>query len=186
LTSDPIAPPASLDSRWMTDGDRAHESRAVDEGAWIYLIGSTPDSSGAGSLRQQVIQACEEGGWPAVSLPLPGAGHPPDPGDLFEGVRHAVGHADCVVALLGEAAETTDAELALAYSHRRPIVGMRGSGDGPADSEMQAMLTSYERARVIVCDDVGECAAELRAVLDDPEFAATIRLAAGEHASPGL
>lgn len=47
------------------------------------------------------------------------------------------------------------------------------------------MLASYERARVIVCDDADQCAIELRAVLDDPEFAATIRRAAGEHSVGG-
>lgn len=109
-----------------------------------------------------------------------------DPGSLFEDLRHAVEHADCVVALLGEPGGPADAELVLAYSHRRPIIGLRMSqGDSPA-SEVQAMLDHYERARVISCQDPEECGAQLRAVLSDPDFGATIRQAVGERAAAPL
>lgn len=165
----------------MTDERQAGEGTVVDEGSWIYLIASATDRNTGDSLHDRVVETCEAGGWPAVSWPPADADRPPDPGHLFEGVRHAVEHADCVVALLGDAAGRRDAELALAYSHRRPIVGMRSSDDSLPTSEIQAMLATYERARVIVCDDADQCATELRAVLEDPEFAATIRQAVGEH-----
>jgi hypothetical protein len=165
-------------------GERqADEATIVDEGAWIYLIAPVARRDAADPLYDRVVQTCEAGGWPAVSWPPPGGGRLADPGHFFEGVRHAVEHADFVVALLGDAAETTDAELALAYSHRRPIIGMRISDESLPTSAVQAMLESYERARMIACDGADECAAELRAVFADPGFVATIRMAAGEHAA---
>jgi nucleoside 2-deoxyribosyltransferase len=169
----------------MTDECQTSEGAVVDEGSWIYLIASPTDRNAADSLHDRVVETCEAGGWPAVSWPPAGGDRPSDPGHLFEGVRHAVEHADCVVALLGGVAGTTDAELALAYSHRRPIVAMRRNDDSLPTSEVQAMLATYERARMIVCDDADQCATELRGVLDDPEFAATIRRAAGEHSGGG-
>lgn len=158
------------------------EATILDEGAWIYLIdhGSGPGSSDA---LKRVAEACEAGGWPTVNRSAVGEGGSSDPGLLFEGISHAVEHADCVVALLGGSVGAADAELGIAYSHRRPIVGMRVSGETHPASPAEAMLEGYERARVIVCDDDAECAAELRTVFDDPEFAATIRRAAGERAA---
>jgi nucleoside 2-deoxyribosyltransferase len=169
----------------MTDEHQADEGMAVDEGSWIYLIAPAARRSSVDFLRDRVIETCEAGGWPAVSSPPAGADRPHDPEHFFEGVCHAVEQADCVVALLGDAADTTDAELALAYSHRRPIVGMRCSVESSSTSEVQAMLATYERARMITCEDADSCAAELRAVFNDPEFAATIRQAAGEHSVGG-
>jgi hypothetical protein len=170
---------------WMTGAHQESEANAIDEGAWIYLIAPANGSSAEDSLRERIVQACEAGGWSAISWPQAGVYRPPDPGHLFEGVRHAVEHADCVVVLLGGSAETTDAELALAYSHRRPIIGVRSSDGSSSDSGVQAMLGDYERARMITCGDADECAGELRAIFRDPEFAATIRRAAGEHAMVG-
>lgn len=169
----------------MIDERQANERIVVDEGSWIYLVASAAHRGAASSLRDCVVETCEAGGWPAVCWPPAGTDRPPDAGHFFEGVRHAVEHSDCVVALLGEPADTTDAELALAYSHRRPIIGLRASDDSSPPSEVQAMLATYERARVITCDGVDECATELRAVFDDPEFAATMRRAAGEHSVGG-
>jgi len=175
-------PLASLDSKSMIDERQAGKETIVDEGAWIYLIASAARRSAGDPLRERVVQTCEAGGWPAISWPPAGADRASDPGHFFEGVSHAVEHADCVVALLGSEAEATDVELALAYSHRRPIIGMCISGESSPASEVQAMLENYERARMIACDDADQCAAELQAVLSDPGFAATIRRAAGEHA----
>jgi hypothetical protein len=167
----------------MIDEREAGKTPVVDEGAWIYVMGLGGDRSADDSLRERVVEACEAGGWPTVSQPSAGGACSRDPGHLFEGIRHAVEHADCVVALLGDSAEMVDAELALVYSHRRPIVGMRVCGESYPVSKVEAMLEGYERARVITCDDAAECAAELRTVFDDPEFAATIRKAAGELAA---
>jgi len=160
----------------MTDEAQTAEG-VVDEGAWIYLIAA---SEGVGEpLCERIAQTCEAGGWPAIGLPDGETDGLRDPGQLFEGVSHAVAHADFVVALLGDRGETTDVELALAYSHRRPIVGVRVGADLPA-SGIESMLESYERARVISCADAEECAVRLQAVLSDPDFGETVRQAAGE------
>ena len=128
-------------------------------------------------MRERILEVCEEGGWPIVAWPTEDPDCHRDPGSLFEDVRHAVEHADCVVVLLGEPGWAADAELVLAFSHRRPIIGLRISqGDSPAPG-VQAMLEDYERARVIFCQDPEECGDQLRAALSDPDFGATIRQA---------
>lgn len=159
--------------------ERKAETTVIDEGAWIYLIGA-PRGDGE-ALPDRLVETCEENGWPIVSGREVGEDPTGDPGRLFEGISHAVEHADCVVALLGSSAELADAELALAYSHRRPIVGMCAIDEKRPASEVEAMLEGYERARLIACGSSAECAAELAAVLGDPEFAATIRHAAAER-----
>lgn len=161
---------------------RDAEEMIVDEGAWIYLIGTEADPKGGEALHERLAEACEASGWPVVSKRAAGGERSDDPGRLFEEISHAVEHADCVVALLGGSTDMADAELALAYSHRRPIVGMRVPGEEDhLASRVETMLGGYERARVITCDNVAECGAELATAFDDPEFAATIRRAAGEH-----
>jgi hypothetical protein len=166
----------------MIDERPAAETAAVDGAAWIYLISSATGLSVEDRVRERIQEACEDSGWPIVDWPAGGSGHRPDPGRLFEDVRHAVEHADCVIVLLGESSETADAELVLAYSHRRPIIGLRATGQGSPASEAQAMLEDYERARVISWAEPEECVARLREVLADPDFSATIRQAVGEQA----
>lgn len=163
----------------MMDEVQAAERATVDEGAWAYLI-QGPEGT-RGTLCERIARTCEASGWPAVGLPPGEADRAGDPGHLFEGVSHAVAHADFVVALLGDRGAIADAELALAYSHRRPIVGVRVSGDRPA-SGIELMLDSYERALLISCEDAEECAIRLRDALSDPDFGETVRLAAGERA----
>lgn len=87
-----------------------------------------------------------------------------------------------MIALLGEPGNSADAELVLAYSHRRPIIGLATS-QGKPTSRVQAMLGDYERARVISCADPEQYAARLREVFADPEFSAIIRQAVGEQAA---
>lgn len=166
----------------MTGKRLTHELPSIDEGSWVYLIAPVGDRQGMDGLRERVVEACEASGWPALSWPPPGAARVVEPGHFFEGVRHAVGEADVVVAILGTSSGLADAELAMAYGHRRPIVGVRVSDEDSPASEAQAMLENYERARVIACDDVDRCAAELRTLFSDPDFAAVVRMAAGEHA----
>ncbi len=155
----------------------------VDGAAWIYLISGAAGLATEDSVRERVMEICEEGGWPIVGWPTDDPDRHSDPGHLFEDVRHAVEHADCVVAVLGEPGEVADAELALAYSHRRPIIGLRVAREDSPASTVQAMLEGYERARVISCGDSEECGAQLRAVLSDPDFGVTIRQAVGERAA---
>lgn len=180
--SDRDRPPGLLDSGRMVDERPAAETTAADGDAWIYLISSATGLSVEDRVREHIEEACEEGGWPIVGRPAEDSGEPRDPGRLFEDVRHAVEHADCVIALLGELGESADAELVLAYSHRRPIIGL-ATGQGSPASEVQAMLEDYERARVISCADSKECATRLRGVLADPDFSAIIRQAVGEQAA---
>ncbi len=166
----------------MIDERPAVETTAVDGDAWIYLIASAAGPSGPDCVRERIEQVCEEGGWPIVGRPAEDPVPHRDPGLLFEDVRHAVEHADCVIALLGEPGENADAELVLAYSHRRPIIGLAISHGTPV-SGVQAMLGDYERARVISCAGPEEYATGLREVLADPDFSAIIRQAAGEQAA---
>ena len=154
----------------------------LDEGSWAYLIGSEDDREAIGLLRGRVVEACEESGWSTVSGSSAAGGNRMDPGLFFEGVSHSVGNADFVIALLGAAGGAVDGELAIAYGHRRPVVGIRLAGEGSSVSETEAMLDDYERARVIACDDLDECAAGLREILSDPDFSVTIHTAAGERA----
>jgi hypothetical protein len=105
----------------VDDGSAAPES-AFDGASWVYLISSSPGMTGEDPVRNSVVAACEEGGWPVVSRPWEGTAQQLDSDHLFEDVRHAVEHADCVIALLGQTGESSDAELAIAYSHRRPII----------------------------------------------------------------
>jgi hypothetical protein len=124
-----------------------------------------------------VIEACANSGWKTVS-------HPPrdrkgvtvDPGLYFASVSHAVGHADVVVAVLGGKDEAADAELTLAYSHGRPVVGVQVS-EGALDTQARMLLCDYERARIVTCSTPGECATSLQEALSDPSFAETIRQA---------
>jgi hypothetical protein len=99
-----------------------------------------------------------------------------DPGRFFSSVSHAVEHADVVVAVIGASGEMADAELTLAYSHGRPVVGVR-IGEVLTESQAEMLLHRYERARIVSCETVGECALSLREALSDPAFVETIRQA---------
>lgn len=165
----------------MTDESQAHEAPLADEGSWAYLIAPGAGMRDADRLRDRVVDACEASGWPIVTRSLSEAQDASDPGDFFEDLRHAVEHADVVVALLGCPEGSLDAELAMAYGHRRPIVGVRLTGDDSSNSELQAMLERYERAHVIACDDVDDCASDLRDLFSNSDFALTVRAAGGER-----
>ncbi len=167
----------------MIDEHPAAKAAVVDGAAWIYLISSAADRSAEDSVHERIMEVCEAGGWPVVGWPTEDPDRNRDPSHLFGDIRHAVEHADCVIALLGEPGETADVELTLAYSHRRPIIGLRITREDSHVSEVQAMLEGYERARVISCGNPEECGSQLRAVLSDPDFGATIRQAVGEQAA---
>jgi hypothetical protein len=162
---------------------RPQADRSADDASWVYLSHSAESEGVETPLRDCVVDFCETSGWHAVSWSQKErAGRRAEPGRFFEGLRHAVEHADVFVAFIGDATEMTDAELVLAYSYRRPIVGVCVSAKDSGGSDVQAMLRSYERARMIVLADVDECVSDLRATFADPAFAEVIRLAAGEHA----
>jgi len=163
---------------------RTDEVHDLDEGSWLYLsLGGTAHPREHDDLRRRVIDACEKSGWPAVSWsPVPHEGNVIDSARFFDGMSHAVEHADAVVVLLNAPSPLTDVELAFAYSHNRPIVGLR-IGDRDSSSAVQAMLRRHGRAYVLDCTDVDECIDSLHKALADPHFAETIRQAAGEQAS---
>lgn len=167
-------------------GDRAFldDTHDLNEGSWAYV--SLPDlEKGEADLRSIVVEACESSGWHAVSSSLPER----DGGDLdsarvFERMSHAVGHADVVVVLMDGSSAMTHAELAFAYEHHRPVIGLTfemGKKDG-SSSEAQATLERYAWARLVECVSPDDCASGLREVLTDPDFAVTIRGAAREKA----
>jgi hypothetical protein len=165
----------------MSGEQQAQEIPLADEGSWAYLIAPGGGEEGADPLRDRVAETCEAGGWPMVRRSPAEAGDTEDPGDFFEGVRHAVENADVVVALLGGGGAALDAELALAYGHRRPIVGVRLGHEASYSSAVQAMLERYERARVVTGEDPDGCAARLRDLFSDSDFALTVRAAGGER-----
>lgn len=152
-------------------------SPEIDEGSWVYLSGVASATLVPG-LREQLVEACEVSGWTIVSCSAEErVGQGTDLDHFFESVSHAVEHADVVVALMGTKTEISDAELGLAYSHGRPIVGVDLSGGEEQDAGMQTMLREYGRARVISCASAEECAVGLREMFSDPDFAETIRRA---------
>ena len=155
------------------------EIRDLDEGSWIYLSLGEADLRARPNLHQQVTKACESSGWPTVSWsPPPHAGH--DVRRFFEGMDHAVEHADVVIVLMNGDSSVADAELAFAYKHRRPVIGLSFVGESSQASTVRAMLHSYERARLVECGDVDGCAAGLREALTDRSFGVTIHEAASE------
>lgn len=101
---------------------------------------------------------------------------PVDAGRFYSSVSHAVEHADLVVAVIGASGEMTDAELTLAYSHGRPVVGVQ-IGEAPSESQVETLLHGYELARIVSCQTPGECALSLQETLSDPAFVETIRQA---------
>jgi hypothetical protein len=161
------------------DPDEVHDP---DEGSWVYLSLGAADKS---EVRRRVIAACEASGWPAVTWsPRPHQVNAADSARFFEGMGHAVEHADAVVVLMGDRSAMTDIELAFAYRHNRPVVGLRLGGQPPT-SPAETMLDGHGRAVVIDCADINECDAALREALSSPGFAATVRLAASEQVDHG-
>lgn len=155
--------------------ERENEFQELDESSWIYLSLWSGEQRLKNELHEQVVAACESNGWPAVSWSLPAhRGSPLDSARYFEGMCHAVEHADVVIAFVNGRSAMTDAELAFAYRHNRPVVGLRvGSPDG--ESAVQAMLEGYGRAWLVEAPDVEGCMAGLRQALADPALAAIVR-----------
>jgi hypothetical protein len=155
--------------------DQKRDAPVIDEGSWIYLSGGPTGEGESRELLEQLVETCEGNGWRTVSHP-PAAEAPrvSDPGRFYSGLSYAVEHADVVVALLGDRSEMSDTELTLAYTHRRPVVGVRVEG-ASQDSEARTLLHQYERGRVVTCSTPGECVVALRQTLSDPDFAETIR-----------
>lgn len=148
---------------------REDGTNEFDEGSWVYLSLSRSEDEGEDELRQGVIAALEENGWPAVTWSPPPSGEALA-SHFFEGMAHAVEHADAVVVLLGGSSTLVDAELAFAYRHRRPVVALQLSGGEKCASGVRTMLRRYERARTVECGDAAECVSGLRSMLADPSF----------------
>lgn len=156
--------------------DGNHE---LDEGSWVYLSLSRAEGEGDDELRQGVIAAIEENGWPAVTWMPSGSGEA-FASQFFEGMAHAVEYADAVVVLLGGSSAFVDAELAFAYRHRRPVVALQFSDSEKCASNVRTMLRRYERARTIECGDAAECISGLRSMLADPSFGEMVNEATEE------
>lgn len=147
----------------------------VDEGSWVYLSIASGGDRSQQVMFEQVTEACAKSGWMTVSHQVSErAGRASDPGRFFAGVSHAIQHADAVVALIGARTDISDAELTLAYSHCRPVIGMRVEG-AAMDSEPRMLLAGYERGRVLSCSSAADCAAALRETLSDPTFVEIVR-----------
>lgn len=150
----------------------------IDEGSWVYLSAAQSADPSVQGLRECLVEACEASGWATVSRSSEErVGRGADPGNFFESMRHAVEHADVVVSLIDERSEMSGVELALAYSHGRPVIGVQVSGGRLPEAGVESMLKGYARGRVIVCRDAEECATGLREAFTDPDFVETIRQA---------
>jgi DNA-binding NarL/FixJ family response regulator len=155
------------------------EIRDLDEGSWIYLSLGEADLRVRPGLREQVIEVCESSGWPAVSWSPP-LHREHDVSRFFEGMDHAVEHADVVIVLLEGDSAVADAELASALKHRRPVIGLSFAAGSFRRSAVQASLSTYARGRVVECADVDDCVSGLREALTDRSFGVTIHEAASE------
>jgi len=144
----------------------------IDEASWIYLSSAPVKDQADQALLAELVEACAKSGWKTVSHPPPMGGV--DPGRFFSSVSHAVEHADVVVAVIGSSGEMTAAELTLAYSHGRPVVGVQ-IGEALPESQAEILLQTYGRARIVACEAPEECALSLREALADPAFVETIR-----------
>lgn len=154
------------------DHERAPE---IDEASWIYLSSTPGEDQAYQALLAELVEACAKSGWKTVSHPPPSQmGDAVDPGRFFSSVSHAVEHADVVVAVIGSSSEMTEAELTLAYSHGRPVVGVQ-IGEAPPESQAEMLLHAYGRARIVSCEAPGECALSLQETLSDPVFIEKIR-----------
>jgi predicted alpha/beta-hydrolase family hydrolase len=154
----------------------AAEHPGSDESSWVYLSAGSAAGTGDKTMLEKVVEACAKSGWRTVSHPPPEQGAAADPGRYFASVSHAVEHADVVVAMIGGKDELADAELTLAYTHGRPVVGMQLE-DAALDTQARTQLAGYERARIVTCSSPGECAISLQEALSDPAFVETIRQA---------
>jgi hypothetical protein len=155
------------------------EIRDLDEGSWVYLSLGEADLRARPDLREQVIKACESSGWPAVSWSPP-LHREHDASRFFEGIDHAVEHADVVIVLMEGDSAVAHAELASALKHRRPVIGLSFVAESLQREAIQAQLGSYARGRVVECADVDDCVSGLREVLTDRGFGVTIHEAASE------
>jgi hypothetical protein len=167
----------------MTPNKSADEEPLeVHEGAWVYVSGPlhVPERQKAVELYEQLAAACESSGWhayrPYRDILGPGVN---DPEPLFDRVRHAVEHADACILYIGAPSSSVGAELALAYEHNRPIIGVYLRDEQPSEL-VSSMLATYPRARLVRCSDAGECADHVKQVLSDPEFSGFVRAAAAE------
>jgi len=154
----------------------AAEHPGSDESSWVYLSAGSAAGAGDETMLEKVVEACAKSGWRTVSHPPPAQDAAADPGRYFASVSHAVEHADVVVAMIGGKDELADAELTLAYTHGRPVVGMHLE-DAALDTQARTLLAGYERGRIVTCSSPSECAISLREALSDPAFVATIRQA---------
>lgn len=152
------------------------EAPELDESSWVYLSAGSSAQPADSALLEQIIEACARSGWRTVTHPPPEPDGAADPGRHFASVSHAVEHADVFVAMIGSEDEMADAELTLAYSHGRPVVGVQ-IGEASLDTQARMLLAGYERARIVTCSTPGECALSLQEALSDPAFVETIRQA---------
>lgn len=155
------------------------EIHDLDEGSWVYLSLGDDAQQTRSDFRQELVDACRTSGWLALSWSTPShRGH--EVTRFFEGMDHAVEHADFVVAMLDGESSVTDAELTLAYRHRRPVIGLSLAGAQSRSSVIRRMVHSYERGRVVESTDLEGCVVGLREALSDRGFVETIYGAAGE------
>ena len=152
----------------------------LDEGSWVYLSLGDSDSVDH-ALSRRVIEICKSSGWPAVTCSPPQhENSPADSARFFEGMSHAVEHADVVIVSVNGPSAMADAELAFAYRYKKPVIALRIQRGEAVASDVRAMLRRYDRAFIVDCIDMEGCVGGLREAFEDPRFAEIISDAAGE------
>jgi hypothetical protein len=170
-----------LVSQQQVDTETAMESH---EGEWLYVSGP---SQGWGvedpvRLYEQIASECESLGWHVVrpyrevdnvraDAEIP----------LVERLDQAVEHAAACILYVGRASSGVGAEAAFAYRSRRPILALQLEGDSPSPV-LLSLLSSYDRARILTCRSVQDCAERVRETLRTEDFSKLICAAAAEHA----
>lgn len=167
----------------MKSHSDANEILELDEGSWVYLSLGDLDGSDR-ELSRHVIETCESNGWSAVtSAPPPDEDRLADSAHFFEGMSHAVEHADVVIVSVNRPSAMADVELAFAYRHRKPVIVLRNQRAEAVVSDVRDMARRYDRAFIVDCVDAEGCVGGLRDAFDDPRFAEIISDAAREPSS---
>jgi hypothetical protein len=166
----------------MTKDDVDTRNDEPTEGSWVYVSGpmhvSDPDS--ARKLYDRLAETCQAIGWHVYR---PYAENPAGASEaqLMPRLRHALGHADACLFCIGKPSSAVGAELAWAAEHGRPVIAVQIRGEEPSPL-VTSLLTDYDRAALLLCNDPADCADQVRQKLSSPDWHEVMRTAGAELA----
>jgi 2'-deoxynucleoside 5'-phosphate N-hydrolase len=166
----------------MTQDDINTRDDEPTEGSWVYVSGpmhvSDPDT--ASKLYDRLAETCQASGW-HVYRPYAETHARASEAQLMPRLRHALGHADACVFYIGKPSSGVGAELAWAAEHGRPVIAVQMRGEKPSPL-VTSLLTEYDRAALLLCNDAADCAQQVRQTLSNPDWHAVMRAAGAELA----